>query len=113
MINADVAMVMGSNAAENHPIAMRWLRRAREEYGAYVISCDPRYTRTSSFADLYVPFRSGTDVAFVGGIINYAQIILDAHSGCLYTVFAPFHDMNAPCDTAPQPGMEYPVAQMI
>ncbi len=72
MINADVAMVMGSNAAENHPISMRWLRRAREEYGAYVISCDPRYTRTSSFADLYVPFRSGTDIAFVGGIINYA-----------------------------------------
>ncbi len=71
MINADVAMVMGSNAAENHPISMRWLRRAKE-HGAFVISCDPRYTRTSSFADIYCPFRSGTDVAFVSGIINYA-----------------------------------------
>ncbi len=70
MINADVAMVMGSNAAENHPISMRWLRRAHE-HGAFIISCDPRYTRTSSFADIYCPFRSGTDIAFVGGIINY------------------------------------------
>ena len=71
MINADVVMVCGSNAAENHPISMRWIRRAKD-YGAKVLSCDPRYTRTSSFSDLYVPFRSGTDIAFVGGIVNYA-----------------------------------------
>ena len=71
MINADVVMICGSNAAENHPISMRWIRRARE-HGAIVLSCDPRYTRTSSFADHYCKFRSGTDVALVGGIINYA-----------------------------------------
>jgi len=70
-MNADVVMIMGSNAAENHPMSMRWIRRAKEN-GATVISCDPRYTRTSSFADLYVPLRSGTDIAFVNGIINYA-----------------------------------------
>lgn len=70
MENADVIMVMGSNAAENHPLSMRWIQRARDK-GAFMISADPRFTRTSSFADLYIPFRSGTDIAFVGGIINY------------------------------------------
>ncbi len=71
MMNTDVAMIMGSNMAENHPIASKWLTRAKEK-GALIISCDPRYTRTSSFADIYCKFRSGTDIAFVGGIINYA-----------------------------------------
>jgi formate dehydrogenase-N alpha subunit len=71
MINADVVMICGSNAAENHPISMRWIRRARE-HGCIILSVDPRYTRTSSFADNYCKFRSGTDIALVGGIINYA-----------------------------------------
>ena len=71
IINADVAMVMGSNIVENHPIASKWLTRAKER-GAVIINCDPRYTRTSSFADIYCKFRSGTDIAFVNGIINYA-----------------------------------------
>jgi formate dehydrogenase-N alpha subunit len=71
MINADVVMICGSNAAENHPISMRWIRRARE-YGCTILSVDPRYTRTSSFADHYCRFRSGTDIALVNGIINYA-----------------------------------------
>jgi formate dehydrogenase major subunit len=71
MINTDVAMVMGSNMVENHPIASKWLTRAKEK-GAVIINCDPRYTRTSSFADIYCKFRSGTDIAFVNGIINYA-----------------------------------------
>jgi len=71
MINSDVLMIMGSNAAETHPIAARWIQRAKER-GAVVLSADPRYTRTSSFADHYCKFRSGTDIAFVGGFINYA-----------------------------------------
>ena len=71
MINADIVMIMGSNVAENHPIAAKWLTRTKEK-GAIIISADPRYTRTSSFADIYCKFRSGTDIAFVGGIINYA-----------------------------------------
>jgi len=71
MINADVVMVCGSNVAENHPIATKWLMKAKEK-GALILSADPRYTRTSSFADVYCQFRSGTDIAFVGGIINYA-----------------------------------------
>jgi formate dehydrogenase major subunit len=71
MINADVVMIMGSNAAENHPIAMKWINQTRER-GAIVLSADPRYTRTSAFADVYCKFRSGTDIAFVSGIIKYA-----------------------------------------
>jgi len=71
LINTDVAMVMGSNMVENHPIAAKWLTRAKEK-GAIIINCDPRYTRTSSFADIYCKLRSGTDIAFVNGMINYA-----------------------------------------
>ncbi len=71
LVNADVIMVMGSNCAENHPLATRWLQRAKER-GAIVLSVDPRYTRTSAFADHYAKLRSGTDIAFVGGMINYA-----------------------------------------
>jgi len=71
MQHADVVMVMGSNCAENHPMATRWLQRGKDR-GAVVISVDPRFTRTSSFADHYAKVRSGTDIAFVGGMINYA-----------------------------------------
>ena len=68
--NADVIMIIGSNAAENHPISFKWVTAAMER-GAKLISVDPRFTRTSSLADLYVPIRSGTDIAFMGGLINY------------------------------------------
>jgi len=68
--NSDVILVMGSNAAENHPISMRWVNKAREN-GAKLISVDPRFTRTSAVADIYAPLRSGTDIAFLGGMINY------------------------------------------
>ncbi len=68
--NSDCLLIMGSNAAENHPISMRWVTKAKEN-GATVISVDPRYTRTSTIADVYAPLRSGTDIAFLGGMINY------------------------------------------
>ena len=71
LVNTDVAMIMGSNVVENHPMAAKWLTRAKER-GAIIINLDPRYTRTSSFADIYCKFRSGTDIAMVNGIINYA-----------------------------------------
>lgn len=71
MAHADVVMICGSNAVENHPIASRWIERAKAN-GAVVLSCDPRYTRTTAFADHYCKMRSGTDIAFVGGMINYA-----------------------------------------
>ncbi len=69
--NTDCALIMGSNAAENHPISSKWLTKARQERGAKIIHVDPRYTRTSQIADLYCPLRSGTDIAFLGGMINY------------------------------------------
>jgi formate dehydrogenase major subunit len=61
---------MGSNMAENHPVGFRWPMKAREK-GATVIHVDPRFTRTSASASLYVPIRSGSDIAFLGGLINY------------------------------------------
>jgi formate dehydrogenase major subunit len=70
LANADCVVVMGSNMAENHPIAFRYVMQAREK-GATIIHADPRFTRTSAVSDIYAPVRSGTDIAFLGGIINY------------------------------------------
>jgi formate dehydrogenase major subunit len=71
MLNADVVLIMGGNPAEDHPIAMNWLARAKER-GTYILHVDPRFNRTSSIADVFAKLRSGTDIAFVGGMINYA-----------------------------------------
>ncbi len=68
--NADVILVMGSNPAENHPISMKWIMRARER-GAKLVVVDPRFTRTAAKADFYVPMRSGTDIPILGGMIKY------------------------------------------
>jgi formate dehydrogenase major subunit len=68
--NSDVILVMGANPAANHPISMKWVTRAKER-GAKVICVDPRFTQTAAVADLYAPIRSGTDIAFLGGLINY------------------------------------------
>jgi formate dehydrogenase major subunit len=68
--NADVILVMGANPASNHPISMKWIMRAKER-GAKLICVDPRFTQTAAVADLYAPIRSGTDIAFLGGMINY------------------------------------------
>jgi formate dehydrogenase-N alpha subunit len=68
--NADCIMIIGSNAAENHPISFRWVSKAMEN-GAKLISVDPRFTRTSARADIYAPIRSGSDIAFVNGVMSY------------------------------------------
>ncbi len=68
--NADVILVMGANPAENHPISMKWIMKAKEK-GAKLIVVDPRFTRTAAKADIYAPMRSGTDIAFLGGMIKY------------------------------------------
>jgi formate dehydrogenase major subunit len=68
--NADVILAMGGNPASNHPISMKWIMRAREK-GAKLICVDPRFSQTAAKADLYAPLRSGTDIAFLGGMINY------------------------------------------
>ena len=69
--NSDVLMNIGGNTAENHPISMKWIERAREERGAKLIVVDPRVSRTAAVADLYVPIRPGTNVAYLGGLIQY------------------------------------------
>ncbi len=68
--NSDCILVMGSNAAENHPISMKYVTEAQSR-GAKLISVDPRFTRTSAKADIYTALRSGTDIAFLGGMIKY------------------------------------------
>jgi len=68
--NADVILIMGSNAAENHPISFHWVTEAMNK-GATLIHVDPRYTRTSARAHIWAPIRSGTDIAFLGGMIKY------------------------------------------
>src|SRR6267378_3340898 len=68
--NSDVIMAT-SNMAENHPVGFQWVMKAKER-GAKLIHVDPRYTRTSAAADLHVPLRSGTNIAFFGGLIRYA-----------------------------------------
>ena len=70
LANSDFVLVMGSNMAENHPIAFRFVMQAKEK-GATVINADPRFTRTSAMCDIYAPIRPGTDIAFLGGLINY------------------------------------------
>ncbi len=71
LANSDCVVVMGSNMAENHPIAFRFALKARER-GAQLIHIDPRFSRTSALANTYVRIRSGTDIVFLGGLINYA-----------------------------------------
>ena len=68
--NADCIVVMGSNMAENHPIGFRFVVEAQRR-GATVIHVDPRFTRTSALANIHAPIRSGTDIAFLGGIIHH------------------------------------------
>lgn len=68
--NAKVFLIEGSNCAENHPMSMKWIMRAKEK-GAKIIHVDPRFTRTSKVADIFAQIRPGTDIAFLGAIINY------------------------------------------
>ena len=70
--NADVILLMGGNPAENHPVGFRWALEAKRKRKAKLVSVDPRFNRTAAVADLYVPLRAGTDIAFLGGLIRYA-----------------------------------------
>ena len=70
LANADCVVVMGSNMAENHPIGFRFVTEAKSR-GATIVHVDPRFTRTSALADIHAPIRSGSDIAFLGGIIHH------------------------------------------
>src|SRR5262249_43952019 len=63
---------MGGNPAENHPCGFKWPVEAKLQRNAKMIVVDPRFTRTAAQADLFVQIRAGSDIAFLGGMINYA-----------------------------------------
>ena len=69
--NADLVLIMGGNAAEAHPCGFKWVTEAKAHNKARLIVVDPRFNRSASVADLYAPIRTGTDIAFLGGLINY------------------------------------------
>jgi formate dehydrogenase major subunit len=68
--NADAILIMGSSMAENHPVGFQWVMEAREK-GAKIIHVDPRFTRTSAMADIWIPLRAGSDIVFLGALIHY------------------------------------------
>jgi formate dehydrogenase major subunit len=69
--NSDVILIMGSNPASNHPVSFKWIQEAVNKRGAKIICVDPRYTQSASKAHVYAPLRSGTDIAFLGGMLKY------------------------------------------
>jgi len=72
MKNTDMMLIMGGNPAENHPCGFKWPVEAKLHRNAKLIVVDPRFTRTATQADLFLQIRAGTDIAFLGGLINYA-----------------------------------------
>src|SRR5262245_59169688 len=82
MKNADSILIMGSNMAECHPVAFRWVMQARTRSPnpCKVIHADPRFTRTSAMVNLHAPLRAGTDIVFLGALIKRA---LDLHERIL------------------------------
>jgi formate dehydrogenase major subunit len=71
LLNSDVILIMGSNMAENHPVGFQWVIEAKEKHGAHLIHVDPRFSRTSAVANTWVPLRAGSDILFLGGLINH------------------------------------------
>ena len=69
--NADLVLIMGGNAAEAHPCGFKWVIEAKQHNKAKLLVVDPRFTRSAAMSDYYAPIRAGTDIAFLGGVINY------------------------------------------
>ena len=99
--NSDAILIMGSNMAEAHPVAFRWPMKAKAK-GAKLIHVDPRFTRTSAMADQHVQIRAGSDIAFLGALVNYVltnerwfkEYVL-AYSNASTIVDARFQDTEA------------------
>ena len=70
LLNSDAILIMGSNMAENHPVGFQWVMEAKER-GTKVLHVDPRFSRTSAVANIWVPLRAGSDILFLGGLIRY------------------------------------------
>ena len=69
--NTDVMLIMGGNPAENHPCGFKWVVEAKKVRNAKLVVVDPRFQRTASQADHFCQIRAGSDIAFLGGLINY------------------------------------------
>ena len=74
LANADAILIMGSSMAENHPVGFQWVIEAREKNGAKIIHVDPRFNRTSAMSDYWLPLRAGSDLIFLGAMINYVLV---------------------------------------
>src|SRR5205823_2015429 len=70
--NTELMLIMGGNPAENHPCGFKWPIEAKLQRNAKMIVVDPRFTRTAANADLFLQIRAGADIAFLGGVVNYA-----------------------------------------
>ena len=70
--NTDMMLIMGGNPAENHPCGFKWAIEAKRVRNAKMIVVDPRFTRTAATADMFLQIRAGADIAFLGGMVNYA-----------------------------------------
>jgi formate dehydrogenase major subunit len=70
--NTDMMLIMGGNPAENHPCGFKWSIEAKRQRNAKMIVVDPRFTRTAAVADQFLQIRTGSDIAFLGGLIRYA-----------------------------------------
>jgi formate dehydrogenase major subunit len=101
--NTDMMLIMGGNPAENHPCGFKWAIEAKRTRSAKLISVDPRFTRTSAVADLFCQIRAGTDIAFLGGVINYAiennRIAKDYLIHFTNAAFVVEGDFKLPADT--------------
>jgi formate dehydrogenase major subunit len=101
--NTDMMLIMGGNPAENHPCGFKWAIEAKRTRNAKIISVDPRFTRTSAVADLFCQIRAGTDIAFLGGVINYAiqnnRIAKDYIVNWTNAAFVVENDFKLPADT--------------
>jgi len=62
---------MGSNPASNHPVSFKWIQDAIDKRGTRLLCVDPRFTQSAAKSHVYAPIRSGTDIAFLGGMIKY------------------------------------------
>jgi formate dehydrogenase major subunit len=96
MQHARTILVEGSNVAENHPMAFKWIRVAQQN-GAKIIHVDPRFTRTSAAADIYARIRPGTDAAFQNTMINhilvhklYDEDFVTTHTNALFLIHPDF-----------------------
>jgi len=103
MKNTDMMLIMGGNPAENHPCGFKWPIEAKRTRNAKIISVDPRFTRTSAVADLFCQIRAGSDIAFLGGVINFAiennRIAKEYLVNYTNAAFIVKNDFKLPADT--------------